>query len=432
MWQYGTYKPVANPWSWHRLTNMIWIEQPVGTGFSLGTPTATNEDDVATQFMGFWKNFIDLFGMQGYKVYIAGESYAGNYCPYIASHFLDANDTTYFDMKGVLIYDPILTHDEVQEQIPAVHFVDYWKGLHPFNDTFNAYIHNRSLECGYTDFVETYLVYPPAGQQPNKLPGTDADGSTLPECYAIFDEIIEASMVLNPCWDIYQVATTCPLLWDVLGFPGTLEYLPEGTEIYFNREDVKKAIHAPIDKQWAECSGPVFVDKLDKSLPSGLTVLPGVIDRTQNVIIAHGALDFVLIANGSLLAIQNMTWGGKLGFQSKPIEPFYVPYHEDKDLSTLAGAGVFGTSHSERGLTYVGIDLSGHMVPQYAPTAAFRNLEFLLGRVKSMEGKEPFTVDAGYPQSDGELGFGTAPQGWSDRKRTCPKKTRRETRPRGA
>jgi len=44
--------------------------------------TATSEEDVAAQFMGFWKNFVDTFGMQGYKVYIAGESYAyGNQSP---------------------------------------------------------------------------------------------------------------------------------------------------------------------------------------------------------------------------------------------------------------------------------------------------------------------------------------------------------------
>jgi len=30
-------------------------EQPVGTGFSQGMPTATNEDMVAEQFAGFWK-----------------------------------------------------------------------------------------------------------------------------------------------------------------------------------------------------------------------------------------------------------------------------------------------------------------------------------------------------------------------------------------
>lgn len=67
------------------MTNVIYVEQPVGTGFSQGTPTAQDEQDVADQFRGFWKNFVDAFGLQGYKVYIVGESYAGMYVPYIAS-----------------------------------------------------------------------------------------------------------------------------------------------------------------------------------------------------------------------------------------------------------------------------------------------------------------------------------------------------------
>jgi len=62
--------------------------------------------------------------------------------------------------------------------------------------------------------------------------------------------------------------------------------------------------------------------------------------------------------------IQNMTWNGAQGFQSKPTAPFFVPYHDDPQISTIAGAGVFGTTHTERGLTYVGVDLSGHMVSE--------------------------------------------------------------------
>ncbi len=58
--------------------------------------------------------------------------------------------------------------------------------------------------------------------------------------------------------------------------------------------------------------------------------------------------------------IQNMTWNGAQGFTKKPSDPFYVPYHHDYSKSTLAGAGVFGTTHTERGLTWVSIDLSGH------------------------------------------------------------------------
>ncbi|KAK3326269.1 putative serine-TYPE carboxypeptidase F precursor [Apodospora peruviana] len=413
LWQYGTYKPVQNPWSWNTLTNVVYIEQPVGTGFSTGTPTATSEEDVAQQFLGWWKNFINTFDMQGYKVYISGESYAGAYCPYIASAMLDEKDKKYFDMSGMLIYDPVITYDEVQEPIPAVQFTEYWAGLFPFNDTFRADLKKADKKCGYTDFVEEYLVYPPKGHMPTRLPGTFKNGTTTDECWNIFWNIFDAILLLNPCFDIYQVATTCPLLWDVLGFPGSLTYLPEGAEIYFDRADVKKAIHAP-NMTWEQCSSDdVFVGGHDKSLPSSFTALPKVIDKTKNVIIAHGALDMVLLANGTLLGIQNMTWGGKIGFRSKPVEPFYVPYNDITNLSSLAAGGVFGTTHTERGLTYVGIDMSGHMVPQYAPSAAFRQLEFLLGRVECMDCKTPFTINPKAAQSTQKLGLGTAPQGWS-------------------
>lgn len=52
----------------------------------------------------------------------------------------------------------------------------------------------------------------------------------------------------------------CPIAWDVLGFPTSAAYLPEGTQLYFNRTDVKKAIHAPENVDWAECTSiDVFV-----------------------------------------------------------------------------------------------------------------------------------------------------------------------------
>lgn len=93
IWQYGTIKPVANPYTWVNLTNVVWVEQPVGTGFSQGVPSATSEEDVAEQFLGFWKNFMDTFDLKGRKVFITGESYAGYYVPYIADAMFNKNDT---------------------------------------------------------------------------------------------------------------------------------------------------------------------------------------------------------------------------------------------------------------------------------------------------------------------------------------------------
>jgi carboxypeptidase D len=66
--------------------------------------------------MGFWKNFLDDFSMQGYKVYFTGESYAGQYIPYIASAMLDAEDREYYDVRGVQINDPYINYPDVTNQ----------------------------------------------------------------------------------------------------------------------------------------------------------------------------------------------------------------------------------------------------------------------------------------------------------------------------
>ena len=125
-YQPGTFAPTQNPYSWSNLTNMLYIEQPIGVGFSQvpiqhdwarsvhgwetditqGTPNIIDENGVAEQVMGFFKNFVDTFSLQDSHIYLAGESYGGYYVPYVANGMLDANDTTYFDLKGIIINDP--------------------------------------------------------------------------------------------------------------------------------------------------------------------------------------------------------------------------------------------------------------------------------------------------------------------------------------
>ena len=80
------------------------VEQPVGTGFSIGNKTAVSEEDIAADFIGFFKNFQDIFGIKKFKIYVTGESYAGRYVPYVANAMLDANDTDYYDLRGTLIF----------------------------------------------------------------------------------------------------------------------------------------------------------------------------------------------------------------------------------------------------------------------------------------------------------------------------------------
>jgi Carboxypeptidase C (cathepsin A) len=112
LWQSGTYRPIRNPYSWTNLTNVVYVDQPAGTGFSPGPSTVNNEVDVANQFNSFWKNFVDTFNLHGRKVYITGESYAGMYVPYIAAGMLDKNDTKYYNVKGIQINDPSINYDD--------------------------------------------------------------------------------------------------------------------------------------------------------------------------------------------------------------------------------------------------------------------------------------------------------------------------------
>lgn len=390
------FSPVQNKWSWHTLSNVVWVDQPIGAGFSQGNVTARDEFDVAKQFMGFWKNFIDLFSMQGYKVYITGSSYSGMYCPYIASAMLDADDKNYFNVSGMQIFDGLYSTDALAEEIPVVAFADNWQSIFGFNDSFAGSVRETADRCGYTDYLSKYLVFPPVGVQPSVLPGQNENGSMIDDCDA-FTSIFLAANEVNSCFSPYTITQLCPIKYDPLGFADGTMFIPEGSgPAYFNRPDVKAAINAP-DKEWVFCSNdPVFVDGVDNSLlggPGSQPVIPNVIDKTQNVILGHGSQDFVLMSDGTLLSIQNMTFGGKLGFQARPSAPLFVPYHENTDFTSVAGAGVIGTTHTERGLTYFAVGPAGHFLAMDAPAVAYRSLEVLLGRVDSLQSATSFTTE---------------------------------------
>ncbi|CAG8927119.1 unnamed protein product [Penicillium salamii] len=389
LWQSGVYEPVRNPYSWTKLTNLVYIDQPAGTGFSPRPSTVKNEIDVANQFNDFWKGFIETFNMQGYKVYITGESYAGQYIPYLAAGMLDRNDTTHFNLQGIQINDPSINEDNVMIYAPAVAALNHYSSVFSLNDTFMAEINERADKCGYTKFLDSALQYPP----PKNFPV--APDPTQSGC-DVWDQVVKAATYINPCFNMYHLTDFCPFLWDEMGFPS----LAGGPNNYFNETAVQKALHVP-PTNYAVCANGVFPEG-DNSPPSALGPLPSVIERTNNVLIGHGWYDYLLFLNGTLATIQNMTWNGAQGFQKPPIEPLLVPYTDKLDQiangqtkipwTADAGAGILGTAHTERGLTFSSVYGSGHEIPQYVPGAAYRQLEFLLGRIKSLQEKGNYTA----------------------------------------
>jgi carboxypeptidase D len=127
------------------------------------------------------------------QIYIAGESYAGVYVPFIASQMLDAKDSNYFNVEGTMIYDPSINSDLVLTNLVAVPFVNYWKDLFALNDTFMADINARDVSCGYKAYRDKNLVYPPKG----KLPTPPGSASLSQNC-DLYDEIQTAALEVNP------------------------------------------------------------------------------------------------------------------------------------------------------------------------------------------------------------------------------------------
>ncbi|KAH9936848.1 alpha/beta-hydrolase [Epithele typhae] len=362
-WSYGQARPTQNEFSWTNLSSMIYLEQPVGTGFSQGKPNATNENDIAAQIVGFLQQFLDVFSeIQGKNFYVSGESYAGMYVPYLANFIYENPGALNLSLNGFFIADPVLGWDVVQEQIPAVNFVHKYENVFAFNQSFMAELDAVAEKCNYANYMAEHVTYPPKGLLP--LPGKSTENDRGCD---VWDMIFDAAVDINPAFNIYRIFDTWPILWDVLGFPGS--FMQSQSPIYFNRKEVKEAIHAPVNVTWGECSNVRVFPHGDASLPPAFTVLPNAIEKSKRAVIVHGLADFILIAEGTEIVIQNMTWNGMQGFQT-PIQ---------NDSFVVDGMGALGRTHTERGLTLFEVALSGHMVPQFSPRAAFQIMSFLMG-----------------------------------------------------
>ncbi|KAJ2976618.1 hypothetical protein NQ176_g4846 [Zarea fungicola] len=378
----GTLAPVKNPYSWHKLTNMVWVEQPVGTGFSQGEPNISNEIELAAQFRGFWENFVRTFQLQGSKIHLAGESYAGVYVPYIANDFLEQNDTTYFDVKGIAVNNPIVGNAFIQQQVFQVPFFTYWaNALGLDHDTISRF-QELQEQSGYADYFAKHFTFPPPHDNFLPSPGFSED----------LDDFVSAAVEqANPCFNAFHITDSCPLPFSYAGpLPG-MTFVPTGGKVYFQRKDVQKAINAPpIGEKWNQCNGNVFLNGRDKSLAPAVTgVLTSVVEKTHNVMIGSGALDSALPTNGTLFVLQNMTWSGVQGFQEYPTTSLFVPDHNVTVAGGQGSSGNVGVWRQERGLTFYEARGGGHQLPRYAPSAAYRMLQVLLGHVPDFSSTMP-------------------------------------------
>lgn len=78
--------------SWSDVANMLYLDQPVGVGFSYGSTNVANMEEGATDFISFLLQFYETY--PEFKIrplYLTGESYAGKYIPIFGTYIIDYN-----------------------------------------------------------------------------------------------------------------------------------------------------------------------------------------------------------------------------------------------------------------------------------------------------------------------------------------------------
>ncbi|KAK8084779.1 serine carboxypeptidase [Apiospora hydei] len=316
---------VPNNGSWHEFANLLFVDNPVGTGYSfVDTNNYLHElDEMADQFVTFLEKWFKLFPQYEHDdLYIAGESFAGQHIPYIARAILKRNkspqivgspnnptDMHSWNLKGILIGNGWVSPPE---QYEAYLTYAYEKGLVKKGSDISQQLENSYRICS-REMSSKYLQ---RGGQP-ELRGHD----TYPSCG--------------------------------MNWPPDLENVTP----YLRRDDVTAALH--IDKKlntgWQECNGAVGAAFGVKNSKPSVTFFPDLLKEIE-ILLFSGAEDLICNHLGTEAFISNMEWNGGKGFEISPGN--WAPRRD----WTFEGEKA-GFWQEARNLTYVLFYNSSHMVP---------------------------------------------------------------------
>ena len=87
----------SNPYTWNKFTNTLFIDNPVGTGFSVvdDSGLVKNETEVADDLYRFLQLFLLKYPKFRHRsVFLTGESYGGHYLPSFGKRIIEGNADT--------------------------------------------------------------------------------------------------------------------------------------------------------------------------------------------------------------------------------------------------------------------------------------------------------------------------------------------------
>ncbi|ESQ42261.1 hypothetical protein EUTSA_v10013297mg [Eutrema salsugineum] len=340
-----------NDFGWDKVSNLIYVDQPVGTGFSYTSDSndlRQDETGVSNDLYDFLQAFFKehpKFAKNDF--YITGESYAGHYIPALASRVHSGNKNNEgipINLKGIAIGNG-LTNPEIQYGA----YGDYALEMKLISQS-----DHESLKQDYIDCQSST-------KQCNNN-GGEACGSAYDVCNTIFNLIMNKIEGTN----YYDVRKKCV---------GSHCYDFSKMETFLNQENVRKALGVG-DIKFVSCSTTVYNAMMEDWMLNLEVKIPALVEDGINLLVYAGEYDLICNWLGNSRWVEQMNWSGQKEFGSAKTVPFLV---DGKEAGLMKNHG---------SLTFLKVHDAGHMVPMDQPKASLQMLQnWMQGKLATPNGE---------------------------------------------
>ncbi|GMI67329.1 serine carboxypeptidase-like 45 [Hibiscus trionum] len=362
----GPFRPnggvlVRNYHSWNREANMLYLETPIGVGFSYATNSssyvAVDDQTTARDNLVFLQNWFRKFPNYRHRdLYVTGESYAGHYIPQLAKLMVEFNKKqNLFNLKGIALGNPVLEF-ATDFNSRAEYF---WSHGLISDSTYKVF----TSVCNYSRYVREYYrdsvspscskVMSQVSRETSKF--VDKYDVTLDVCIS---SVLSQSMPINP-QQVSERVDVC---------------VEDKIVNYLNRKDVQKALHARLVgvRRWTVCSNILDYQVLNLEIPT-ISVVGSLIKAGIPVLVYSGDQDSVIPLTGSRTLVSRLakelgletTVPYRVWFEGKQVGGWTQVYGNILSFATIRGASHEAPfSQPERSLMLFKSFLEGKPLPE--------------------------------------------------------------------
>ncbi|EPS31077.1 Carboxypeptidase S1 [Penicillium oxalicum] len=343
----GASEPSLNPYSWNTYANMLYIDQPIGVGFSYGTDDVTSTVTAAPYVWKLLQAFYAQFPQYESRDFaIFTESYGGHYGPEFAAYIEQQNAAIKAGSvsgENINLVALGVNNGWIDPAIQEKAYIDY-----AYSNSYRQLI-SSSDRSSYLSAYNNQCL--PAIQKCAKT-GSNSDCVNASNvCYST----VEGPISNSGDFDVYDIRE-----------PSNDPNPPSTYSSYLARSSVVKAIGAKSTYQ--ECPNGAYnkFASTGDNPRSFLSTLSSVVQSGVNVIVWAGDTDWICNWVGNYGAANAISYSGHAEFSSKSLAPYTVNGVEKGQYKTV------------NNLSFLRVYEAGHEVPYYQPETALQVFKQIL------------------------------------------------------